>query len=190
MAVAIGSPFGLDGTVTAGVVSAGQRTVTGPDGRARSMIQTDAAINPGNSGGALADRYGRVIGINDLIVSRSGGNEGIGFAVPIDVAVRAARSIVAGEPIEAGYLGVTGTEPQTGRSGALITGVVAGSAADAAGLEVGDLVVAVDEIPIGSIEDLAAAVQAREPGTAVQLAIVRGGQSMEVTVVLDTRPES
>ena len=188
-AIAIGSPYGLEGTVTAGVVSAPERPVTGPDGRTRTMIQTDAAINPGNSGGALADLQGRVIGINDQIVSRSGGNDGVGFAIPVDVAVRAADSIVAGEPVEAGYLGVTGTTPETGRAGALITGVVDGSPADIAGLLVGDLVVSVDDAPITSIEDLAATVQAEVPGTGVVLEVVRGSETERITVELAVRPE-
>jgi S1-C subfamily serine protease len=188
MAVAIGSPFGLEGTVTAGIVSSEARAVTGPDGRTRTLIQTDAAINPGNSGGALADRHGRVIGINDFIVSLSGGNEGIGFAIPIDVALRAARSIVAGEPMAAGYLGVTGTDPTSGRSGALITGVSEPSPAATAGLQVGDLVVAIDGSPVSSIADLAAAVQAESPGTVVTLDVVRGTETIGLAVELGTRP--
>jgi S1-C subfamily serine protease len=188
-AIAIGSPYGLEGSVTSGVVSTPERPVTGPDGRTRTMIQTDAAINPGNSGGALADLQGRVIGINDQIVSRSGGNDGVGFAIPIDVAVRAADSIVAGEPVEAGYLGVTGATPDTGRAGALITGVVEGSPAEGAGLLVGDLVVGVDDTPVTSIEDLAAAVQAEAPGTPVTLEVIRAGDTLSLTVELDARPE-
>jgi S1-C subfamily serine protease len=190
MAIAIGSPFGLDGSVTAGVISAPRRAVTGPDGRTRTMIQTDAAINPGNSGGALADRNGRVVGINDLIFSQSGGNEGIGFAIPIDVAMRSADALLAGEPIEAGYLGITGTAPETGRSGALVTGVLDGSAADSAGVRVGDLIISVDGVPVTSTQELAAAVQAEPPGTEVTLELVRGDETITLTVVLDVRPES
>ena len=104
-AVAIGSPFGLNQTVTAGIVSAVGRSVDTPGG-AIPMVQTDAPINPGNSGGALADRRGRVIGINDSIAGQSGGNVGVGFAIPIDIARSVADRIVAGKSLAAGFLGV------------------------------------------------------------------------------------
>jgi putative serine protease PepD len=187
MAIAIGSPFGLDQTVTAGVVSSISRAVTGPNGTVRELIQTDAPINPGNSGGALADRQGRVIGINDQIFSTSGGNEGVGFAIPISRAKEVADKLVAGEPIETAYLGVTGTDPSLGTAGALITGVQPDSPAADSGLAVGDLVVAVDGTPIQSFTELAAEIRSHEPGDQVALSVQRNGNTVQLSITLATR---
>jgi len=184
MAVAIGSPFGLDNTVTAGVVSSAAQALRGPNGSVQQMIQTDAAINPGNSGGPLANREAQVIGINDAIFSRSGGNEGVGFAIPIDTAKRIADQLVAGEPIKTAVLGVTGTDTTAGRPGALITGVIAGSAADRAGLLVGDLVVEVDGRPVQGITDLAANIASAQPEDHVTLEVIRGGQEIQIDAAL------
>ena len=188
-AIALGSPFGLDQTVTAGVISAVDRSVESPGGRVRSVVQTDAAINPGNSGGPLADREGRVIGINDFIVSPSGGNDGVGFAIPITIAKGVADQLVAGETIGTGYLGVVGTDPETGAPGALITEVEPGSPAATGGLLVDDLVVSIDGRPIRSMDDLAADVQATQPGTQVSLGVQRGGQALTLTIVVGSRPQ-
>jgi len=187
MAVAIGSPFGLDQTVTSGIVSAVDRTVETPGG-AIPMLQTDAPINPGNSGGALADRRGRVIGINDSIASESGGNQGVGFAVPIDTAVSVAQKLVKGETIKTGYLGVTPADAsQTGGAeGALIVQVDPASPARHAGLERGDLVTSVDGKPVTSSTDLIAAIRSRAPGAAVTLTYQRDGASHQVHVTLGT----
>jgi S1-C subfamily serine protease len=189
MAVALGSPFGLDQTVTAGVISAVDRSVQAPDGRVRSVVQTDAAINPGNSGGPLADREGRVIGINDFIVSPSGGNDGVGFAIPITTAKDVADRLVAGETIGTGFLGVVGTSPQSGAAGALITEVQPGSGADQGGVQVGDLIVSMNGRQVRSMEDLAADIQATAPGTQITLGVQRNGQTMTLTVVLGSRPQ-
>jgi S1-C subfamily serine protease len=189
MAIAIGSPWGLDQTVTAGVVSGVGRTIVGPDGVPRSMIQTDAPINPGNSGGALADRYGRVIGINDSIYSQSGGSDGVGFAVPIGSALSVAERLIAGEEIRPAFLGVEGTDPTTGPLGALITGVVADSPADEAGLRVGDLVTAFDGRAVQSFPDLGAAVRAAAPGDTVTLTVGRQGEETTIQVTLAERPD-
>jgi putative serine protease PepD len=187
MAIAIGSPFGLDQTVTAGVISSVSRSVVGSDGSVRELIQTDAPINPGNSGGALADRQARVIGINDQIFSRSGGNEGVGFAIPISYAREIADRLVAGESIETATLGVTGTDPSIGTAGGLITGVQPGSPAVAAGLAVGDLVTAVDGAPIQSFTDLAAEIRTHQPGDAIHLTVVRLGTEVELEATLGAR---
>jgi len=187
LAVAIGSPFGLDQTVTSGVVSAVGRTVETPGG-AIPMIQTDAPINPGNSGGALADRQGRVIGVNDSIASESGGNVGVGFAVPIATAKEVADALVAGEPITNGYLGVGAADPTDGRTGALVQQVEGDGPAAAAGVEVGDLVTRLDDTPVESAADLVAGVRSRAPGTEVTLGIDRRGQASEVTVALGEAP--
>ncbi len=184
LAIALGSPYGLEGTVTAGVVSAVNRSVTGVDGSVRSMIQTDAPINPGNSGGPLVDRNGRVIGINDSIFSRSGGNEGVGFAIPIDQAKSIADRLVAGEPIQTAYLGVSGTDPASGAAGALVSGVEPGSAAADAGLQVGDLITAVEGTPVFGFEDLAAAIRSSRPGDRVTLDVTRGGSELSIDVTL------
>ncbi len=121
LVVAIGSPFGLEGTVTSGIVSALHRELTAPDGfTIDGAIQTDAAINPGNSGGPLLDGQGRVIGINSQIASSSGGNEGIGYAVPIETAKEVADALIAGTPIERAFLGVQlgrGRQRRAGRCG-------------------------------------------------------------------------
>ena len=152
------------------------------------MIQTDAAINPGNSGGALADRQGRVIGINDIIFSRSGGNEGVGFAIPVTRAMQVAERLVSGETIESGFLGVSGQDTLEGRGGALIESVEPGSAAEAAGIEAGDLVVAIDGSAIEGIEDLAGQVRSRHAGDTVEVTVVRDGEEQTVTVTLGERP--
>jgi putative serine protease PepD len=188
IAIAIGSPWGLDQTVTSGVVSSVGRTITGSDGIPRTMIQTDAPINPGNSGGALADRHARVIGINDAIYSSSGGSEGVGFAIPIDTARSVAERLIAGEEIRTALLGVNGTDPTTGPVGALVTGILKDSPAAAAGLQVGDLVTGYDGRPIQSFTDLGAAVRSSQPGDTVTLNVTRAGQQITVQVTLAERP--
>jgi S1-C subfamily serine protease len=189
MAIAIGSPWGLDQTVTSGVVSSVARTVVGSDGVPRTMIQTDAPINPGNSGGALADRHARVIGINSAIYSSSGGSDGVGFAIPIDTALSVAGRLIAGEEIRTALLGVEGTDPGTGPLGALITGVVPDSPADEAGLRVGDLITAFDGRTIQSFADLGAAVRAAAPGDTVTLAVTRQGEEITIPVTLGERTD-
>ena len=187
-AVAIGSPFGLEGSVTSGVVSAVNRSLPTQDGSVFEVLQTDAPINPGNSGGALADREARVIGINDSIRSESGGNEGVGFAVPIDIAAASAARIVQGKSSASGYLGVSGTDPTLGRAGALINEVVKGGPADKAGLQVGDLVVSVNDKAVQGMDDLAAQIRLLEPGQTVRLGIVRDGKQQTITATLTNRP--
>jgi putative serine protease PepD len=186
-AVAIGSPFGLQQTVTAGVVSATNRSLRTQNG-ALEVIQTDAPINPGNSGGALADRAGRVIGINDSIRSQSGGNEGVGFAIPIDTAANSAARIVRGERIRSGYLGVGVNSPALGKAGALIGQVESGSPAERAGIRVGDLVTEIDGNAIKSGDDLAARVRQGSPGQQVRVKLERDGRQQTITVTLAERP--
>ena len=185
-AIAIGSPYGLDQTVTAGVVSATARDLVTSDGRVRVAIQTDAAINPGNSGGALADGSARVIGINDVIFSQSGGNEGVGFAIPIDVAKKVADQLVAGTPVQTAFLGVTGSDTTSGEPGALITEVTTGSAAATAGLQQGDVVTAFNGQAVTSFADLAGDISAAQPGDVVTLTIQRSGQELSLTATLGT----
>ncbi len=188
IAVAIGSPFGLDQTVTAGIVSAVGRSVETPGG-AIPMVQTDAPINPGNSGGALADRRGRVIGINDSIAGRSGGNVGVGFAIPIDIARSVADRIVAGKSVAPGFLGVKGLDAQGPQAGDQLSEVTAGSPAARAGLRVDDVIVAIDQEKVASSIDLYARIRTREPGQQVTVTFVRGGQQRQVTLTLARAPQ-
>jgi putative serine protease PepD len=189
LAVAIGSPFRLEGSVTAGVVSATNRILSDGQSAGREVIQTDAPINPGNSGGVLADREGRVIGINSAIRSDgSNGNIGIGFAVPIDIAARSATAIVQHKALQTGFLGVSTGDPTSGRGGALIQDVTANSPAAKAGLQAGDLVVALDGQTVTSQDDLISRIRDHKPGDRVTLKVVRDGNEQTVTVTLTDRP--
>jgi S1-C subfamily serine protease len=190
VAIAIGSPFQLQQTVTEGIVSAVNRPV--PTGNVyTAMIQTDAPINPGNSGGALADRQGRVIGINTAIQTdgSSNVNAGIGFAIPIDTAVSVADRIVAGIPIQAGFLGVAGGQSIDGAAGVQITSITEGSAADEAGLMIGDLILSIDGAPVTAFEELAGLVVARAPGETIELQVVRNGEPLIIEVTLGARED-
>ena len=189
LAVAIGSPLGLTGTVTAGIVSAVRIQVQGrPDLDSLvpvEMIQTDAAINQGNSGGALADWQGRVIGMNTLIQTTSGGNIGLGFAVPSDTVELIANRIVNGESLELGYLGISGRAAGGGDVGVVVSEVVPGSPAEEAGLMVGDVIVSIDTEPMYDILELSGAVKLRRPGETVELTVTRDGDIYIATAVLD-----
>ena len=179
LAVAVGSPFGLDQTVTSGIVSAVDRVVNGV-----TMVQTDAAINPGNSGGPLVDADGRVIGLSDVIFSRSGGNEGVGFATQIDLATIVADQLVAGDPVRLALLGVSTTAPGDGSRGAHVADVSPGSAAERAGIEVGDRIVALDGVDIADSSELRAHVLRRAPGAEVTVSVERDRGPSDVEVVL------
>ena len=191
LAVVIGGPFGLDQSVTAGVVSAINRVLMGGGSDLENpnpveMIQTDAPINPGNSGGALADRHCRVIGINTQIqtTSLAGGNVGVGFAIPSDTIVLIARRIVNGESLDVGFLGIQGNTPTDGSPGALVTSVVDGSPADDSGIRAGDLIIAVDGKEISSMADLAAEIKLFRPGEAVDILLLRDGTRLTVRAIL------
>ncbi len=189
VAIAIGSPFDLQQSVTAGIVSAVDRPIRNTERGVVAMIQTDAPINPGNSGGALADRFGRVIGINTSIQTDglTTANVGVGFAVPIDTAIRVANLLVAGEPILPGFLGVSGAEPSSGEAGVELTEITAGSAAEAAGLQVGDRVLSLNDAPVTGFAELAGMVVANQAGDTVSLEVVRAGQLVELDVTLGER---
>jgi S1-C subfamily serine protease len=188
MAIAVGSPWGLQGTVTSGIVSAVNQSIPS-GGTARAVLQTDAAINPGNSGGPLVDRDGRVLGINVSIFSLSGANDGVGFAVPIAVASDIAEQVVAGDSIETAFLGVSLRNVESGQAGALIAEVTPGSPADEAGIEVDDLVISIDGVEVQGGSDLAAQVQTHRPGTNVEVVVVRDGEQMTFDVTLVQRPD-
>lgn len=186
LAVAIGSPFGLSQTTTAGIVSGTGRHIQAPDGfQIDSVIQTDAPINPGNSGGPLLDAKGRVIGVNSQIASQSGGSVGIGFAVPSNTVRDVIPRLERGETIKRAYLGVS---TSGGASGVTIAAVTAGGPAAAAGLQVGDVVRSVGGSRVNDSDDVAAAIQDRRPGESVAVEIARGGSDQTIQVELGTRP--
>jgi S1-C subfamily serine protease len=189
LAVAVGSPFGLDQTVTSGIVSAvgrpfGEEILVG-------MIQTDAPINSGNSGGALVDREGRVIGINTAIFSNTGDNSGLGFAIPIDLVFERAERLAAGEQIEGALLGVGGPEQgddsDDDKIGAYIGSVEPGGGADEAGLEVGDEVIEFNGESVRTFSELATKIIERLPGEEVELTVERDGETLQIEAVLGSR---
>ena len=189
-AVAIGSPFGLEGTVTSGIVSALDREIQAPNGFSISgVIQTDAAINPGNSGGPLLDREGRVIGVNSQIATNGGGsNSGVGFAVPIDTVKSVVPQLKEDGKIDRAFIGVTSTEAAP-RDGALVRDVT-GEPAQRAGLRTGDLIVEFAGRSIQSPSDLGEAVLTRKPGDTVEVVVQRNGSRETVEVTLGTRPDT
>jgi S1-C subfamily serine protease len=183
-AVALGSPFGLDQTVTAGIVSALDRAIPGGGGAAVNMIQTDAPINPGNSGGALANLRGEIIGVPSQIFSESGENNGIGFAIPIETAKRIADKIVNGEPLDRAGLGVLIEEAASTEPGAVISQITSGGGADQAGLEVGDRITAIDGDSVRDFAELQGTLGTYGAGDTVTVSFVRDGRSQTVEVTL------
>ena len=215
--VAIGNPFGLDRTVTSGIVSALQRQIQAPNGFSISnVIQTDAAINPGNSGGPLIDSQGNVIGINSQIETggSGNGNVGIGFAIPINTARDVISQLEQTGTVQHAFLGITGTTitPSLAQavnlpvqSGVLVEDVVKGGPADAAGLQGGgtaatiggapmslggDIITAIDGRHIASMDDVISLVNAASPGKTLDLTVLRNGQRKTLTVTLGDRPSS
>jgi putative serine protease PepD len=188
-AIAIGSPFGLEGTVTSGIVSALGRTIRAPNDFAISgAIQTDAAINPGNSGGPLLDGDGRVIGVNSQIATNGGNaNAGVGFAVPVDQVKRVADTLKAGEQVKHAFLGVQSGDAQQG--GAQIGGVVSDGPAAKGGVQIGDRIVELDGQAVTDADSLTTAVNARQPGEKVPVVVVRGGERRTLNVTLGTQPD-
>ncbi len=187
LAVAIGSPFGLEGSVTAGVVSALHRNIDlGRGARFTDAIQTDAPINPGNSGGALADADGRAIGINTAIVGSPAGNVGVGFAIPIDIARLHADRIIETGRSSRPFLGIGG-EDVPGGGGALIQQVVPDAPAEAAGLQVGDVIVAIDGTRVTSMDELISVLSRLEVGRTVTVTYEREGTRARARVTLEER---
>jgi putative serine protease PepD len=184
--VAIGSPFGLAETVTSGIVSALHRQMTSPNNFAiDDSIQTDAAINHGNSGGPLLNQQGRVIGVNAQIESESGGNDGVGFAIPSNTVRSVVSQIVSTGKAEHAYLGVSldGSAEQ-----AKIAEVRSGTPAAQAGLEAGDVVTAIDGTRIASADELQSLIGAKKPGDTISITYVRDGTSHTASVKLSARP--
>ncbi|MGH2960932.1 MAG: S1C family serine protease [Solirubrobacterales bacterium] len=212
--VAIGNPFGLERTVTTGIVSALQRQIEAPNGFAISdVIQTDASINPGNSGGALLDQDGRVIGINSQIATAGGGGSvGVGFAVPIDTARDVANQLLDSGEVEHAFLGISAADltPEIADAlnlsvdeGALVQRVVPDGPAEEAGIEAGeqevavgdqqllaggDVITEVDGEPVTGMDDVIAAVNTKQAGDAVTLSLQRDDETENVTVELGERP--
>ncbi|HET8877341.1 MAG TPA: trypsin-like peptidase domain-containing protein [Casimicrobiaceae bacterium] len=185
--LAVGNPLGVGQTVTQGIISALGRKGIGIN-PIENFIQTDAAINPGNSGGALIDTSGRLIGINSVILSRGGGSEGIGFAIPIDIAQKVIASLKKNGRVARGWLGISTTQAARGQPGALVVAVQRAAPADRAGIVPGDVIVGFGDQRIEQPDDVAGATLELEPGTRVALEVVRDGKHRTLQVVLGTRP--
>ena len=184
--VAIGAPFGLAETVTAGIVSALHRQMTSPNNfTIDDSIQTDAAINHGNSGGPLLDAHGHVIGVNAQIESDSGGNDGVGFAIPSDTVKSIASQLISTGAAQHAYLGV-----ELGDSGtsARVVSVRASTPASKAGLRADDVITAIGGSHISSSDELRAAINARKPGDRVSITYTRNGTKHTVSLTLASRP--
>ena len=195
--LAIGNPFGLNQTVTSGIISALGRSGLPGFNPLQDFIQTDAAINPGNSGGALIDAQGRLIGINTAIVSTSGGNNGIGFAVPVNLARSVMERLINGGKITRGYIGIFPQDIDAGlakqfklpaENGALVGDVLADSPADKAGLKAGDVILAVNGKEISGAENLKLAISQLLPGSTVALKFFRDSSDRTVNVTLAEAP--
>ena len=201
--VAIGSPFGLEHSVTSGVISAMGRSL--PDFAEENagvyplidVIQTDAAINPGNSGGALVDRSGRLVGINTAIYSDSGSSGGIGFAVPVNKAVDVAEQLITNGTVTHPFIGIIGvtvdsetaaTNKLTVQEGALVKEIAPDSGSAKAGVKVNDVVVAVDGQDVRSMDDLILLVRRHKAGDTIKLKVIRDGKPVELTVTVGDRP--
>jgi S1-C subfamily serine protease len=198
---AIGNPFGLDQTLTTGIISAlGREIESVAQVPIRDVIQTDAAINPGNSGGPLLDSSGRLIGVNTAIYSPSGAYAGIGFSIPVDTVKWVVPELITHHKLRRPSLGLELATPQVGRrlgvDGALVLAVQPGGAAERAGIlptrrtrggdiELGDVIVALEDTEIRSNNDVTLALERRTPGEEVELTVVRAGRTLKVRVRLD-----
>ena len=198
--MAVGSPFGLEQSVSTGIVSAVSRSSSSlysseSEAIYTNMIQTDAAINPGNSGGALVDKNGKLIGINTLIASTSGSSSGVGFAIPVEYAMKIAEQIIAGQTPSHAQLGVSLTTVNSSvaarynlpvSEGAYVTRVTSNSGASEAGITEGDIITKVGDSKVTSASDLIIAVRSHNPGDMVSVTFNRSGSEQTVDVVLGT----
>jgi Do/DeqQ family serine protease len=195
--VAIGNPFGLKHTVTAGIVSALGRTGINPDGY-EDFIQTDASINPGNSGGALVNLRGELVGVNSAILSRSGGNIGIGFAIPVNMVKGVMDQLIKYGQVKRGVLGVNiyNVTPDiakefglTESSGALVAGVAQGSAADRAGVKTGDIITSINGVTMKDAGELRNTIGMLRVGDKVEIGLLRDGKPHKVTALIAERSD-
>jgi putative serine protease PepD len=183
--VAIGNPFGLDNTVTSGIVSALNREITSPnESPIEGAIQTDAAINHGNSGGPLFNLAGKVIGINSQIQSDSGGNDGVGFAIPSNTVKSVVTQLISTGKAQHALLGVG---VKTASGGVAVTDVQAGSGAADGGVKTGDIVTSVDGVTVTSAQQLRAIIAAHQPGDSLSLEVRRSGSTKTLHVTLGSR---
>ena len=189
---AIGNPFGVGGTITQGIISALNKNNIGLN-QYENFIQTDASINPGNSGGALVDSRGALIGINSAILSRSGGNNGVGFAIPSNMVKDIAKKLIVDGKIDRGYIGVTITdmskdqkEIYNSKEGALISSVEEGLPADKAGIKRGDLITKCDGKPVKNANEFKNMIGSMSPGSKVEVEFERDGKNQSVTLKLDS----
>ncbi|MDB6083377.1 MAG: serine protease DegQ, partial [Gammaproteobacteria bacterium] len=196
--VAIGNPFGLQHTVTAGIVSALGRSGINPEGY-EDFIQTDASINPGNSGGALVNLKGELVGINSAILSGSGGNIGIGFAIPVNMVKGVMDQLIKYGQVKRGILGVNiyNVTPEiakefglTESSGALVAGVAPGSAAERAGIKTGDIISSINGIAMKGAGELRNAIGMLRVGDKVEIGLLRDGKPRQVTALIAERNET
>jgi serine protease DegQ len=194
--LAVGNPFGVGQTVTAGIVSALGRTQLGIN-TFENFIQTDAAINPGNSGGALVDSAGNLVGVNSAIYSRTGGSQGIGFAIPVSLARQVMEQIIKEGSVTRGWVGIEVQDltPELAESfslkaaeGALIAGVLKGGPADSGGIRPGDILLAVNGNPVTDSASLLNLIAALKPGADAQLMVARKQQSLDLRVKVGRRP--
>ncbi|MBI4733590.1 MAG: PDZ domain-containing protein [Rubrobacteridae bacterium] len=205
LAVAIGSPFGFEHTVTSGIISAMNRTVSFPDmGTGEqatyiNLIQTDASINPGNSGGALSDSQGRVVGINTIIASGSGASDGVGFAIPSEIAQSVARQLISGGKASHAYIGITGHDVSDVFSGGVnavtdygaeIVDVTKGGPAEAAGLKQQDVIVAIDGQRINDMNELISSIRQKQVGDTIEVTIYRGKEKKTAELKLAEKPSA
>jgi serine protease DegQ len=194
--LAVGNPFGVGQTVTAGIVSALGRTRLGIN-TFENFIQTDAAINPGNSGGALVDAAGNLVGVNSAIYSRTGGSQGIGFAIPVSIARQIMEQIIKSGSVTRGWVGIEVQDmtPELAESfnlknteGALIAGVLKGGPADAGGIRPGDILLAVNGSKVSNSASLLNLIAALKPGETTRLTVARKQQSLDLKIQVGRRP--
>ncbi|MEW6119391.1 MAG: Do family serine endopeptidase [Pseudomonadota bacterium] len=194
--LAVGNPFGVGQTVTAGIVSALGRTHLGIN-TFENFIQTDAAINPGNSGGALVDAAGNLVGVNSAIYSRTGGSQGIGFAIPVSIARQVMEQIIKSGSVTRGWVGIEVQDltPELAESfglkateGALIAGVLKGGPADAGGVRPGDILLGVNAGTVSDSASLLNLIAALRPGETAQLTVARKQQTLKLAVRVGRRP--
>jgi len=196
--VAIGNPFGLQHTVTAGIVSALGRSGINPEGY-EDFIQTDASINPGNSGGALVNLKGELVGINSAILSGSGGNIGIGFAIPVNMVRGVMDQLIKYGQVKRGILGVNiyNVTPEIAKefglaesTGALVAGVAPGSSADHAGIKTGDIITSINAVVMKSASELRNSIGMLRVGDKVEIGLLRDGKPLKVTALIAERSEA